>query len=83
MRLACVSHAASVRSEPGSNSSIDDFYRPRGRSKSTVKLILDLPGSLGVPGKSVRFAKPDGLKLKILKSIKEGLFLIGSASRGF
>ena len=36
VRLACVKHAASVRSEPGSNSQVDILITqdPRGRSKS-------------------------------------------------
>jgi hypothetical protein len=48
-RLACFSHAASVQSEPGSNSSIDCLW-PRPRTRSTFK-EKGSPGNHSLPGR--------------------------------
>ena len=41
VRLACVRHAASVRSEPGSNSQVQTGPRPKPETRSTGRLISD------------------------------------------
>jgi hypothetical protein len=53
VRLACVKHAASVRSEPGSNSQVHLRLRHRDknsnerRSKNSIFQVLDLPHNRG------------------------------------
>ena len=68
VRLACFSHAASVRSEPGSNSSLEIRPVP-SRGPFSMRRSTLLPGRLrGRPGRflPIRKAGTEGAKLKIL-----------------
>jgi hypothetical protein len=62
VRLACVRPAASVRSEPGSNSQVDFLNQIQERSSSKAKLHACLQDALSASN-SIRF--PDRRRLRI------------------
>ena len=70
-RLACVRHAASVQSEPGSNSSLEAFEL--STKKSELKPIAGLFGTRLMPPKDALTRVPTQITCKFLDSTSVAL----------